>query len=349
MLKRPRFLLFFVLFVFALFGLFYSWPISATADPVLKGYQKISVKEGTSHTLLILALSVIAIFAVFFAAYAYRYRLFSLTGGRFYDEVEEVNRLVNSFHKMVVAIEGRDVVLRGAKDKAVQENEAKSDFILSVSHELRTPMHAILNFAEMGRKKVSDDNSEKIQLYFSRIEESGERLLGLINELLDLTRLESGNIELNKSYACVYEIVKSCNDQMMSLIEAKNLDVKINKPQGKVCSCVDKARISQVVINLLSNAIKFTPENKKIVISIDKKDDNLRVSVENEGTKIPDEEIDAVFNKFVQGSVIAPGVGGSGVGLAICKEIIKLHNGDIWAENNKNGVNFSFTVPVIEG
>ncbi len=277
----------------------------------------------------------------------------AFAGIHYEDEKEEVNRLVVAFYKMAMAIENRDRNLVVEKNKAEEANQAKSNFLLSISHELRTPMHAILNFAEMGRKKINKESSEKLSLYFSRIEENGERLLRLINGILDLTRLEAGNVQFNFSHGNIRYCLDDSLNLLGSLVEQKNLQIEIEQKTDKAIGVFDQLQISHVFINLISNAIKFTPNGKKITFVIEKKvspqgDDKSKcfyISIINEGSSIPENELKIIFDKFIQSSKVSPGMGGSGIGLAICREIISKHNGSIWAENTNNGVSFTFVIP----
>jgi len=225
-----------------------------------------------------------------------------------------------------------------------------------MSHELRTPMHAILNFAEMGKIRSEENKPEKIMLYFVRIEESGERLLRLINGLLDLTRLESGKVnfrfEPNNMVACIEYV----QNEMTALLEKKGIQVVIQKDENIPKMVFDKDHIIRVLINILSNAIKFSPENSSITITVgygkykivgnSKKAKGLMVSVDDNGAGIEEDEKDIIFNKFIQGSQKYNKEAGSGIGLAICKEIISSHKGNIWAENRSNGgARINFIIP----
>lgn len=235
-----------------------------------------------------------------------------------------------------------------AKDHARQANEAKSAFLANMSHELRTPMHGILSFAKIGLKKVTSATKEELTRYFSNIQISGERLMPLLDNLLDLSKIEAGKMSLNFEKGDLASLFDACQlEQKQRLLDLK-LKLNIIQPKQKLITYFDKARISQVVTNLLSNAIKFSPENTTITASISQNTESEIVfSIEDEGVGIPEGELEDIFDAFIQSSKTNTGAGGTGLGLAISKEIIVAHNGKIWAENNNgNGVIVSFTLPI---
>lgn len=271
------------------------------------------------------------------------------------DEEKQSRLLVKAFNDMAVIVEKRDIKLSEERNKAVLANKAKSDFILNISHELRTPMHAILNFADIGKRKVSENTPEKLIMCFTRIEESGERLLCLINAILDLTSLEAGRVEFNFSKSDIEKCVEESVNELQSIAQKKNITIKVEKFTDETNLVFDYLRIIQVLVNLLSNALKFSPESSHITISIskgsvsvdkEKKLQGIFVSVSDQGEGIPPAELEIIFDKFIQSSVTKPGMGGSGIGLAICREIMAVHGGKIWAENNdKLGAKITFAIP----
>lgn len=252
----------------------------------------------------------------------------------------------------------RTQALEAAKVKAESANQAKSEFLANMSHELRTPMHAIMSFANLGTEKLTLNAPEKLPLYFQRIEESGARLLSLLNDLLDLSKLESGKMTYNMQRHDLAALVGAVAGQVEPLVHQKSLTLIIepfDEPRFVRC---DGMRISQVLYNLLSNAIKFTPNGKTIRITTGftgqpsapgdasgQGHPMLAVTIKDEGIGIPADELEAVFDKFVQSKKTKTGAGGTGLGLAICRQIIGGHGGVITAaQNEAGGTSVTFTL-----
>jgi len=226
--------------------------------------------------------------------------------------------------------------LRIKKDLAEKSNQAKSVFLANMSHELRTPMHGILSYARFGQTRMETHSHDKIKSYFDEIYGSGTRLMGLLNDLLDLSKLEAGKITYSMKKQNFVDLVHSLKSEMSAFAEEKKLDLEVQADAEQVLSCFDHERIGQVLRNLMSNAIKFSNPNSTIKIQIELKDKKVFCRVANQGVGIPENELESVFDKFVQSSVTTTGAGGTGLGLAICKEIVQQHSGRIWAESVLN-------------
>ncbi len=244
--------------------------------------------------------------------------------------------------------------LRIAKQQAEMANIAKSEFLSNISHELRTPMHHILNYSQLGIRKINNITKDKIKHYFSQIRKTGDRLMMLLNDLLDLSKLESGKMDYNMDVFSLRILVEEVSLELQPLSDEKSITIVIDT--GKIPTDVycDDFRIRQVLQNLLSNAVKFTPEGKSIWISFEQEEvllehssgNALKVMIKDQGIGIPENELDAVFDKFIQSTRTRTGAGGTGLGLAICAEIIEAHGGRIWVTNNdEGGATFSFLIP----
>ncbi len=255
-------------------------------------------------------------------------------------------------HEEIISTMQREVLLRQEADAA---NLAKSEFLANMSHELRTPMHAILSFSTFGEEKIDSINKKKIKQYFTNIRTSGERLLNLLNDILDLSKLESRHTDFNIHTHDLNATVEMAATEVSGLAHNRSLHIEVTPPPKPIVIEFDHGKILQVIRNLLSNAIKFSPEHGTIEIffnSITLKADSgcstagFIVNVKDQGVGIPEGELEEVFDKFVQSSKTKTGGGGTGLGLAICKEIIEGHGGTVWAKNNPNGgATFSFTLP----
>ncbi len=240
-------------------------------------------------------------------------------------------------------------LLTEQKKKAVDAVKAKAEFLANMSHELRTPMHAILGYSEICLSEASGGNNPGIQKYIQNIKLSGKRLLGLLNDLLNLAKLEAGKMEYRRELAGMKEVVDQALMELDPLIKAK--DIKVCASGDCPEAVFDKPHIIQVVVNLLSNAIKFSAPGSQIAIELSEVrapdcGPELRCRVIDEGPGIPETELRTIFDEFIQSSKTKTGAGGTGLGLAICRNIVKAHGGRIWAENAKSrGAIFTFVIP----
>ena len=239
-----------------------------------------------------------------------------------------------------------------AKELAEQANQAKTSLLMNMSHEFRTPLHAILNYTNMGLKKLCSNDGEKLRKYLGNIQTSGIRLLGMLNALLDLAKLESGKFDLHLARGDLKQIVHQSQAEIDSLFEAKQLRLDFQVQAVDTAAVFDKHQMMQVFINLFSNAIRFSPQQGVITVMIESTAlagtrPALHCSVADEGPGVPEAELEAIFDKFTQSTKTDNGAGGSGLGLAICREILHLHHGRIWATNaGSGGAIFHVVLPI---
>jgi PAS domain S-box-containing protein len=244
-------------------------------------------------------------------------------------------------------VRSRTAELQIAVAAAEKANGAKSEFLANMSHELRTPLHGILSFARFGINKNESADRTKLLTYFRRIEASGQTLLKLLNDLLDLSKLEAGAVELQFEPVDLASLIADVFDELSALARERGLGLRLTSPGPRAHTWGDRERLAQVIRNVLGNAIKFSPENGEIRVTLVCTNDAAELSVHNEGPGIPDDECEAVFNKFIQSTTTRSGAGGTGLGLSICRQIVALHHGVIRAEpTHGKGALFRICLPL---
>lgn len=221
-----------------------------------------------------------------------------------------------------------------AKAEAEKANRAKSQFLSNISHELRTPMHSILSFAQLGSKRSEQAERSKLQHYFDTIDGSAKRLLAFVNDLIHLADLQAGRIPLNLQATNLHALWQQIQPEFAGPIADKRLQLQIDVPEALPPVLCDPQLVLLVLQNLLANAIRFSPDAATIrFVLATAEAGELCASLADQGPGIPDAELEAVFDPFVQSGKARSGMAGTGLGLSICREIIKLHRGKLWAEN----------------
>lgn len=238
-----------------------------------------------------------------------------------------------------------------AMEATITANHAKTEFLANMSHELRTPMHGILGYARLGIKRSKTIPREKLEEYFVLISESANRLMGLLDNVLDFSKLEIGKMRYDLKKNDLSRMIHEVTTELTPIASEKNLHFKVECPRAVSIVYCDIEKIMQVLRNLLFNAIKFSYEGNQISITceegkVNPETSGTLVSICNKGVSIPKDELATIFEKFIQSSVTNTGAGGTGLGLAISKRFISGHNGSIWAENAPSGLTiFHFTLP----
>jgi len=223
----------------------------------------------------------------------------------------------------------------------------KSDFLANMSHELRTPLNAILGYTELILDKIYGDVPENIQEVLERVEKNGRHLLGLINDVLDLSKIEAGQLVLSLDDYSMKEVVHTIFTSVESLAAEKNLELQVSVAPEVAQGKGDHQRISQVFLNLVGNAIKFT-EAGEVRVEATASDDTFVISVSDTGPGLSEADQQMIFEEFhqVDGSSTRK-KGGTGLGLSIAKRIVEMHGGRIWVESTEGkGSTFWFTLPV---
>lgn len=258
-----------------------------------------------------------------------------------YREIEELN----------VGLEGkvrmRTAQLEAANEQLKEANQLKSTFVSVVSHELRTPLTSIRSFVENMLDGMTGALSDKQTKYLTRMLFNIDRLTRLIMDLLDLSRIESGRIELRRQSLAVADLVNDIVEGLQSLASAKSVMLETRHAPALPSIYADRDHLTQVLTNLIGNAIKFTPSGGKIEVTTQAQEQGtVQFSVCDTGCGIAPDDLPKVFEKFFRGAAITSDARGAGLGLAIAKSLVELHGGRIWVESvHGSGSAFSFTIP----
>jgi signal transduction histidine kinase len=268
--------------------------------------------------------------------------------GEFRPEV--VNLLQTFATQSALAIQNARL-FREIEDKSRQieaANRHKSEFLANMSHELRTPLNAIIGFSEVLGERMFGELNEKQAEYTEDILSSGRHLLSLINEILDLSKVEAGRMELE---VAAFDLPLAIDNARTFVRERAtkhgiNLDLNVDERLGDFTG--DERKIKQILLNLLSNAVKFTPEGGRIGITARQADGSVEISVSDTGIGIAPEDQAKIFEEFRQvGGDYAHKKEGTGLGLTLAKKFVELHGGRIWVESEVGkGSTFTFTLPI---
>jgi signal transduction histidine kinase len=229
-------------------------------------------------------------------------------------------------------------------------SEHKSHFLANMSHELRTPLNAIIGFSQVLRQRLFGPINEKQEEYLDDILSSGHHLLSLINDVLDLSKVEAGQVELEVATFSLREAIERGVVMVREPATTNHVRLSLELAPGVDLVEGDERRLRQVIFNLLSNAVKFTPEDGSVVVATSRVDGEVRVSVTDTGPGIALEDRERIFEEFQQTDVGVQQSEGTGLGLALSKRLVELHGGRIWVESEAgHGSRFVFTLPLADG
>jgi len=244
-------------------------------------------------------------------------------------------------------VEERTRELKLALEEVKAVSRRKTDFISAVSHELRTPLTSIKGYASILLTSKLGKVPENIRTRLEKINRHSDELTHLVNDLLDIARIESGRMEMKKEKQDIKSMVAQVADLLSVQLKNKEIDFLIQIPEDAQTAHVDHSQINRVFINIIGNAIKFTPERGKITISASSLNGEIQVEITDSGCGIPEKAQEAIFEEFYRvDNNINQEVKGTGLGLSLVKQIIEAHNGKIWVTSKTGkGSTFSFTLP----
>ncbi|MEM7293996.1 MAG: HAMP domain-containing sensor histidine kinase, partial [Pseudomonadota bacterium] len=260
-------------------------------------------------------------------------------------------RMRRALKQTYSALHDEQAALAEKAYEADAANRAKSEFLANISHEFRTPLHAIVSFSDIGSRKASAADPESSRRYFKKIATSGERLISLVENLLDLSKLESRGIGLHLQTASIHQLVDVAVDESQTVANDKDIAILVSQPPHDISCELDVDRCHHVLTHLLDNAIKFSNIGSEITVTVTMVDSGasqgVEVSVEDRGIGIPDGEAGKIFETFSQSSNVCNKAGGISMGLAISRRVIEQHGGKLWAEEGREvGAKFVLRLPL---
>jgi signal transduction histidine kinase len=275
-------------------------------------------------------------------------RVEEIAGGNFSGRLDVPNR--DELGALAANVNRMNDELRRLYGELEAASRHKSEFLANMSHELRTPLNAIIGFSQVLRQKLFGEVNEKQEEYLDDILSSGHHLLDLINDVLDLSKVEAGQVELEVATFSLREALE--RGVVMVRERATKNGVALSLELAPEVDLVDgdERRVRQVVFNLLSNAVKFTPGGGSVVVSSARVNGEVQVAVTDTGPGIAPEDQERIFEEFQQTDVGAQQREGTGLGLALSKRLVELHGGRIWVESEPGrGSRFVFTLPLEQG
>ncbi len=242
----------------------------------------------------------------------------------------ELGDLIRSFTAMRIAVTEGNRTLRASVREAEIANRTKSEFLANMSHELRTPLNAIIGFSDVLRSGAIVAVEDRVKSYCTDIFNAGQHLLAIVNDILDIAKIEAGHVDLELEAIDAGELVKACLAMMSARADLAGVELRREGFEGLPPIFADRTRLMQIMVNLLGNAVKFTPRGGRVTVSATDAADALRLAVTDTGIGIAPEHLDKVTEPFYQvESTASRNHGGTGLGLALVREMVKLHDGQL--------------------
>jgi len=272
---------------------------------------------------------------------------------------DEIEVLAEEFNKMTEnlreaysglekKVEERTHELALANERLKELDRMKSDFVSHVSHELRTPLTAIKGAVDLILRELAGPLTEKQVHYLTRVRSNTQHLAGLIDDLLDLSKIESGKIDVKSSRVSLGGLVHDVVEALRPVAAEKVIALEATIREPSILVWADRDKINQVLTNLIGNAIKFTPVHGRVTVSASRNGgESVQLSVSDTGARVPPGAKEKIFAKFYRvADVDGANSKGTGLGLAIAKALVELHGGKIWVESEGRGSTFYCTLPV---
>jgi len=260
-------------------------------------------------------------------------------------------KLIEKERKMNIRLQEQAEELKRAKDIAEAANEAKDMFLANISHELRTPLNILLGATQITKYYLENDkvlDREKIETKLNTQTQNCYRLIRLVNNLIDITKIDSSNFSLNLLDCNIVEVVESIVTSVVEYAELKNIKIIFDTDIEEIILACDLDSIERIILNLLSNAIKFTLEDGNIFVNIATINDSVQIKVKDSGIGIPEDEKNMIFERFKQvDNLLTRSNEGSGIGLNLVKSLVEMHDGTIRVNSEyKKGSEFIVEIPI---
>lgn len=254
---------------------------------------------------------------------------------------------VLSFRDVTEKVEAEKALIK-AKIHAEEANRTKSEFLATMSHELRTPLNSVIGFSDILRAQLFGPLNERQLKYLNNISISGNHLLNLINDILDISRIESGDVSLYYETMSVKELFEDVRNIAIPLASSKNIFLEFSAKPADLKIYADKIKVKQILHNLVTNALKFTPNNGHVNVWAKMSADTIEISVKDNGIGIPEDKQKIIFEPFKQlDSSLSRNYSGTGLGLMIVKKFIEMHEGEIRVESElTKGSKFTIILPI---
>jgi signal transduction histidine kinase len=236
--------------------------------------------------------------------------------------------------------------LRGLYQELETASRHKSDFLATMSHELRTPLNAIIGFSEVLHEQMFGELNERQIAFVEDVLVAGEHLLSLINDVLDLAKIEAGGMELELSEVAIPDVLRSAVSMHSERASREGVELSLTTEPEEITISADGRRVRQIVFNLVSNAVKFTPAEGRVDVSARLDDGQVEIAVADSGPGIAPEELETIFEEFKQ-AMDGKRAEGTGLGLPLSRKLVELHGGRLWVESTAgNGSTFRFNLPI---
>jgi signal transduction histidine kinase len=302
------------------------------------------IGAGVGSLLLALALGLLLSDSVLVPLQKTQGRLATIAAGDFSGHVEVPNR--DEIGALAADVNRMSDELQRLYQELETASRHKSDFLATMSHELRTPLNAIIGFSEVLHEQMFGELNERQLAYVDDVLEAGKHLLSLINDVLDLAKIEAGSMELELSEVAIPEVLRSAVSMHSERASRRGVELSLTTEPEEITISADGRRVRQIVFNLVSNAVKFTPAEGRVDVSARLDDGQVEIAVADTGPGIAPEELETIFEEFKQ-ATDGKRAEGTGLGLPLSRKLVELHGGRLWVESAAgNGSTFRFTLPV---